>query len=247
MGPKARPDMTLRRKTRCVSIFSDCNRQRTSLVDTCWGKRVAQQTGHLSHKLQIWSIVFDYEDWRERHAILTVVGRVQSLERAVHHDHHLVQGKRLLYRQHRTEHRCICEEIEPLGLTPAGHRDDANPRAVRQQLEDRLDPILLRHVEVGDDEIATVVAPEAERLQAIACLGNLVPRPVQEDLKGSADAWVIIHNQDPLARCRDRLLSEFIRRCHSLGGWQMKSVRSGGYGCGQQVVGHEPILKRQKS
>ena len=73
--------------------------------------------------------------------------------------------ERLLDGEHGAEHCGVAEQVEALGLTATRHGDDSDTWCVGQQLDDHLDPVLLRHVQIGDHEIATIVAPDAGGLR----------------------------------------------------------------------------------
>src|SRR3954468_10053755 len=122
-------------------------------------------------------------------------------ECSIHHCDHLGNRERLLDRQHRAQKRGVAQQIQPLGLTSAGHGDDAHARAVRQQLDDGLDAVLFRHVEVSDDQVAAAIAPQPDRLRTISRLENLVTRLVEQNAERTTNARVVVHDQNSLLGC----------------------------------------------
>ena len=131
---------------------------------------------------------------------------------------------------HCPQHRGVAEQIEPLGLTATRHRDDARSGAVRQELDNGFDPVLLRHVKVGDDQVAAMNPPQAKRFHPIAGLGDLVPFPAQQDVKRAADAGIVIDDQYPWPSCCGHSVSLSI---------VLRGERSGP---NEQVAGQAAIL-----
>jgi hypothetical protein len=78
---------------------------------------------------------------------------------------------------------------------------------VGEQLHDHLDSVLFRHVNVGDDEVTADVTPKTKSLDAITCLGDVVPRPTQENVKCPPDTRIVVHNHDPLSSERRHSVS----------------------------------------
>ena len=64
------------------------------------------------------------------------------------------------------------------------------------QLQDRLDAVLVGHVDVGDDEVALLLAPESDRVLSGAGFADLVAGPFQNGSEGSANAVFVVDYED---------------------------------------------------
>jgi hypothetical protein len=72
---------------------------------------------------------------------------------------------------------------------------------VRADSADRLDPVQLRHDDVGQNQIEVAIG---EKLEALAGAGgscDVMPRAGEDEGKGVADRHVIVDDQDVATRC----------------------------------------------
>src|SRR5262245_6399309 len=93
------------------------------------------------------------------------------------------------------------QEVGLVDLAAARHRDDPEARVVRADLADRLDPIQLRHDDVGEDKVEIIVRQERQALASAGCGGDLVSGTREDEGQGPADRRVVVDDQDCATRC----------------------------------------------
>src|SRR5690606_34596761 len=81
-------------------------------------------------------------------------------------------------------------------LPAAGRGDDRDVGRRAADLPDGLDPLHLRHDDVGDDEVELLLPQTGEALLAVARRDHVIARRLQRALEGAEDQLLVVDHQD---------------------------------------------------
>jgi hypothetical protein len=155
------------------------------------------------------------------------------LQGPAHHVHHFVDGEWLLDRQHRAEQGSVAQQVQALGLASAGHCDDPNTWTMREKLYDGLNAILPRHMQIGNDQIAAVIAPETDCFIPILGQHDFVAGSVEESTESSSNTRIVINDQNSVPSLRNHMNPQPARTELPIGG----ASRTGSGGVSLGLVG----------
>ena len=100
----------------------------------------------------------------------------------------------------RLRHEVVCAEVEGaedvLGVSTTGENEDRS-LAVPPDLAQHLEPIEGRQAEIENHEVRPVGPPAAERLRAVACLGDYEPLPA-EYIRGQVEHVGVVLDEQKL-------------------------------------------------
>src|SRR6185437_8080421 len=134
-------------------------------------------------------------------AAMTAAGRELSLgdrgqiEAGPDFGKELVGAERLCQDTIRAERADNLEEIDLAALEIAGHRQDLGRGFELADLHHRLDAVLLRHDDLGDDQIRPRVSPKPHPFDAVDGGKHMVAGALQRALDNAANAAVVVDDQ----------------------------------------------------
>ena len=77
-----------------------------------------------------------------------------------------------------------------------GHGDDFDVGEFLFQLDDQADPVLVRHDQVGDDQVGRPLSKEPDALDPIRSLYYSVPRPLEDEADHRPDLRFVVDDKD---------------------------------------------------